>query len=504
MPRRIAQWTAVLGLFAASCDLWSAYRSAAPANCVLNPGLCSAQEICSPETERCQPRDSQMSGLRLDSISPPTGPNAGEIVVSLLGSGLSEVQQVTFDGREAPILGSDGKTLQVQLPPHPGKTGYVPVIVRSGDNRAQRDDLFSYHSGSLSFGAGITGTATIPLQGIPQSIDVADLNGDGRLDVVVGYEVGGSVDLVLNEGSRTLRRAAGLMFDSGPTLVAAADLNGDGVTDIAVAAATNAGRMGVTLGRGGGQFDPFLSNAFPTHMIASALTLADFDGDSQRELLLAFRGSSHVAVFPGNLSRIQASSDSLGQDQPRGLAVADLNGDGCLDLAVANAGAASLSVLRCEAATKTLGPAQSLSLAEAPLAIVAGRLNRDSTPDLAVSLPSGKLVVLTNNGSGVLTAQTDTAVGSQPVALAAGDVDGDGFLDLVSANRGDGMAEAASLTILLSSNPAYFQTDIRHPLAGQPRALRIADVDGDGKNDLILSQQEGTGASLLLLFNTTR
>jgi len=331
-----------------------------------------------------------------------------------------------------------------------------------------------------------------------------DLNNDGRLDVVVGYAVGGDVDLVLNDGGRMLRRSTSLLFDNGPSVVVAGDLNGDNLADIAVAAATNAGRIGVTLGRGGGQFDPFLSNAFPTHMTASAIALADFDQDSLRDLLMAFRGSSHVAVFPGNLSRIHSSSDSLGQDQPRGLAVADLNNDGCPDLAVANAGAASLTVLRCEAATKQLNVPQPIALSEAPLAVVAGHFNRDTHPDVAASLPSGKLVILTNNGSGVLTALSQTAVGTQPVALASGDVDGDGFADLVSANRGDGMNEAPSLTILLSSNPAYFQTDIRHVLPATPSALRIADIDGDGRPDIVVSQHEDTRSSLLVLFNTTR
>ncbi|MBL9007233.1 MAG: IPT/TIG domain-containing protein, partial [Myxococcales bacterium] len=174
MSRRTASWACLLGLFATSCDLWSAYRSADPKNCVLSPNLCSTREFCSIETERCQSSDSDPAGLRLDSISPPTGPNAGEIVVSLIGSGLATVQQVTFDGRDAMILGSDGKTLQVRLPAHPGKTGYVPVVVRSAAGQIQRDTLFSYHNGSLSFGAGTTGSATIPLPNPLHSFDVAD------------------------------------------------------------------------------------------------------------------------------------------------------------------------------------------------------------------------------------------------------------------------------------------------------------------------------------------
>lgn len=174
MSRRPAYLACALGLLAASCDLWSAYRSADPGNCVLNPTICSADEICSPDSERCQPKDSMMTGLRLDSISPPTGPNSGDIVVSLLGSGLGAVQQVSFDGRDAAILGSDGKSLQVQLPGNPGKTGYVPVVVRSGDQTIQRDTLFSYHNGSLSFGAGTNGSTSVPLPHPVQSFDVAD------------------------------------------------------------------------------------------------------------------------------------------------------------------------------------------------------------------------------------------------------------------------------------------------------------------------------------------
>ena len=504
MPRRIAWVAFAVGCLAASCDLWSAYRTPEASNCVLQPTLCSAQQTCNLDSERCQTIDPKMDGLRVDSISPPTGPNSGNIVVSLLGSGLMAVQQVSFDGRDAQLLGSDGKSLQVQLPENPGKTGAVSVLIRSADTQIVRTDLFSYHNGSLSFGAGTTGSTSIPLPSPAQSIDVADLDGDGRLDVVVGYEAGGNIDLVLNDGNRMLRRARTVMFENGPTIVAAGDVNGDSIVDIAVAEASSAGRIGVTLGRGGGQFDPFVSNAFPTYMTGSALTLADFDQDNLRDLILSFRGSSHVAVFPSNLSRIQATSDALGQDQPRGLVAADLDGDGCMDLATANGGSATLTVMRCVVATKSINVPQSTNLAEPPLAIVAGRFNRDTTTDLAVTLPSGKLVVLTNNGSGSLTAVPESAVGTQPVAVAAGDVDGDGFDDLITANRGDGLTEAPSLTILLSSNPAYFQTDIRHPLLGLPKALRVADIDGDGRRDLVVTQQDGSGSSLLVLFNTTR
>lgn len=330
------------------------------------------------------------------------------------------------------------------------------------------------------------------------------MNGDRRLDVAVGYQVGGDVSLVLNEGGRRLNVAPSMPFENGPTIVVLGDINNDGLLDIGVATAVPAGRIGLTLGRGSGQFDPFGSSSFPTHVLPSALALADLDGDNQLELFASFRESSDVAVLPNNLAQIMTSSDSLGGAQPRGLVVADLNADGCVDIATVNQAASTVTLLFCVPASKTFAAPMSLALSEPPLAIAAGLLNRDTAIDLAVSLPAGDVVLLTNNGSGSFTPSAPARVGSRPVAIAAGDVDNDGFPDLVTANQGDGANEGGSLTILLSSNPQFPQTDIRHPLPGLPRGLRIADLDDDGRRDLVVPQQETSGASLTVLFNTTR
>jgi hypothetical protein len=324
------------------------------------------------------------------------------------------------------------------------------------------------------------------------------------LDVVLGYQVGGDVSFVMNDGGRRLSVATSMPFENGPTIVALGDINNDGLVDIGVATAAAAGRIGVTLGRGSGQFDPFGSNTFPAHVLPSGLSLVDFDQDNQLELIVGYRGTSEVCVLPSNLAQVMTKSDSLGVDQPRALVAADLNGDGCVDVATANQGSNSVTLLFCVPATRTFTPPTSIQVGETPLAIAAGLLNRDTSVDLAITLPSGNIAVLTNNGSGSFTMLPLTRVGSQPVAIAAGDVDGDGFADLITANQGDGAGEGGSLTILLSSNPQYFQTDIRHPLAGLPRALRIADIDNDGRRDLIVPLQETGGASLNVLFNTTR
>ena len=275
MPRRDVFLFSVFALLSTSCDLWNAYRAADPLNCTLNTDLCTVNETCSATTERCEPLDPRSTGLRLDRVDPPTGPNSGEATLNLLGLGLYNLQQVTIDGQPATILSSDGLSTQVQLPASPGKTGYVPVYVRGQNSEVTRTDLFSYHNGSLSFGAGKGGSLRIALPSVAYSVDVGDVNGDRRPDVALGYQVGGDVGLVINEGGRRLSLGPSLSFENGPTIVALADLNKDGQMDLAAATAAVAGRVGVTLGRGSGQFDAFSSSTFVGHVLPSALAVGD-------------------------------------------------------------------------------------------------------------------------------------------------------------------------------------------------------------------------------------
>ena len=98
-------------------------------------------------------------------------------------------------------------------------------------------------------------------------------------------------------------------------------------------------------------------------------------------------------MVPNNFTQVTASSDSLGA-QPRGIVAVDLDGDGCLDVAT-RPGAQTATLLFCVPASKTFAPSP-VTLPEPPLCRVAGLFNRDAMIDLAVSLPSGNLAVLTN------------------------------------------------------------------------------------------------------------
>lgn len=307
----------------------------------------------------------------------------------------------------------------------------------------------------------------------------------------------------MNDGARGFVGRQVLMFESGPTLVAAADLDGDRRTDLAVACGNTASRLGVALGRGGGDFPPFSTNAFPTLLEPRALLLADFDQDTKGDLLVAFSGSNYVAEIPISLSRIDAISDPLGMHGPRGLVAADLNGDGCLDLATANAGAASVTVLSCMKASHTFASPIDVGLPAAAVAVAAGRFDIDGSMDLVAALSDGRLVLLYNNGSGSLTAASPIRIGTQTAALATGDIDGDGQSDIVAANAGNGGNEGPGLSVLQSTSAARWQTDFTYPLSGVPTALRIGDLDGDGKADLVVTVQETAGAALVVLYNTT-
>ena len=172
--RTAAGWMA-FAVAAIGCDPWSAYRMADSTNCVLIDQVCSADQSCNLDTEHCEAVDPLQRVLRLDTISPPTGPNGGGIPVTLVGSGLLAPLTVTFDGIPATVQGADGKNADVLLPSAPGRTGLIPVRVVRGNQQVQRDDLFSYHTGNASFGAGANGSTRTALSQQPYSLDVADV-----------------------------------------------------------------------------------------------------------------------------------------------------------------------------------------------------------------------------------------------------------------------------------------------------------------------------------------
>lgn len=335
----------------------------------------------------------------------------------------------------------------------------VAVADLNGDTYA---DLAVTNSESLSVSillgnaTGGFGTAThVPtLSGagrIPMSVAIRDLNGDAFRDLVVG--VGGiglasTVQVLLGTGTGTFGTATAFAAGNGagndPWAVVTGNFTGDDLPDIAVAN-KNTETVSVLAGDGAGGFAAPV--AFPVGGQPSAIVAGDLNGDGRADLVTANRVTNDLSVLLANDSGSFAAATSVAVgNAPIALAVGDLGGTPALDLAVAHDGPGTVQVLLGDGsgAVSALPP---VSTGAGAGAVAIGDLNNDSFPDVAVGNYFADTVsVLSGNGTGALGSKVDYP-SEDPYAVAIGAFGSDALRDLAYVNEG-----TDDVTVRLSSN----------------------------------------------------
>ena len=273
------------------------------------------------------------------------------------------------------------------------------------------------------------------------------MNADGKPDLLVPNWFSNAVGVLLGNSDGTFQPAVN--YGSGGGLadsVAVADVNGDGKQDLVAANYTSA-TVGVLLGNSDGTFHPAVTYG-SGGVIPLSVAVADVNGDGKPDLLVANFWASFqnpnpaVGVLLGNgdgtfqSAVAYATGGTGGSNSGGSVAVADVNGDGRLDLLAANEGNATVGVL--------LG-------------------NGDGTFQPAVTYGSG---------------------GSGANSVAVGDVNGDGKLDLIVATS----FPSATVGVLMGNGDGSFQPAATYGSGGLNRAssVVVADVNGDAKPDLVV------------------
>ena len=225
-----------------------------------------------------------------------------------------------------------------------------------------------------------------------------------------------------------------------------------------------------------------------------SLVTADLNGDGHLDLVVANSVSNDITILLGNGAGGFAAA---GAATPAGLApqavvTGDFNQDGHADIAVAARDSNQVRILLGNGAGG-LAPGAVLTT-PTPRALVAVDFNIDGHIDLAVASQSMNTVtLLLGDGSGNLAAQTPVAVGTLPIALASGDVNADGRPDLAVAN-----ATSVDVTVLLGDGLGGLAAVATIPVATFPHAIAIGDLNGDGNLDLVTVQSGSWDVHVLL------
>ena len=302
-----------------------------------------------------------------------------------------------------------------------------------------------------------TQEAASPATGVaPTAIAAADFNGDGIPDLAVACENlpngPGSVTILLGKGDGTFTQVTvSPTVGYVPSSLAVGDFNGDGIPDLAVAN-YEAGSVTIVLGNGDGTFTAASVNP-STGGDPLSIAVADFNGDGKADLAVANSIDGTVTILLGNGDGTftAASKSPTTGYQPASIAIADFNADGKADIAVSNFGtlANSLTILLGNG-DGTFIPAPSVATGSQPYQVVAGDFNGDGIVDLAVANTAGfDASVLLGNGDGTFLPVYAPAAGWYPYSLAVADFNGDGVPDLAAANSGTSPA-TSNATVLLT------------------------------------------------------
>jgi hypothetical protein len=343
--------------------------------------------------------------------------------------------------------------------------------------------------------------ADFPTGNRPSGVAVADVNGDGRQDLIVANATDGTVSILLGQADGTFGARTDFPAGTGAYNVVAGDFNKDEKVDLAVTGecSLGCGTVSILLGNGDGTFKAPVG--YTTGVNPLGLIAADFNGDGNLDLaVLDSCGTScgFVSVLLGKGDgTFQAKTDYAVGQLPGAIVAEDLNGDGKLDLAVTNT-SNSISILLGKG-DGTFQPAVDYPSADAPAFLAVANFDGDGIPDLVVTHNGAPwpLTMLKGNGDGTFQPEQQIPLGpSFNVATApiqALDVNGDGKQDLILSDVGEGGA-----LILLGNADGTFQTPLNYTTGRYPFAFVAEDVNGDGNVDLEIADQESNYITVLL------
>lgn len=408
------------------------------------------------------------------------------------GASFSEALSLVRQGRRALLRAKDGQPASFFV------GNRIPVTL-------------SKYSGSLSSGSG-NGNSSIPpimnyaTGNAPTSVTSASLRDDGISDLIAANSADNTVSILLGNGDGTFQSQVGYATGSDPVSVTTGEFNTmtDSNLDLAVAN-KGANTLSILLGNGDGTFQMRRSlgtGRSPVSVIAA--NFHDLSSGTGVDLAVANQDDNTISIFQGNGDGTFKAPTSISLPsgyKPSALAAADLNGDGHIDLIVADSANNTFSLLLGNG-DGTFRQRTDYPTGSDPVYVALGDFNGDGATDIAIANEGGNSVSIyynQQNSSGVplgtfeAASPRDFAAGNGPSSIAVADYNLDGKSDLAVSDVTDN-----AVTVLLNSGDGSFTPLSEIPVGNGPVSITTADFNDDGRPDVATADRAAAEATVIL------